>query len=167
MIKSVTFISIATTTFVLVLLGGVVYAYQGFISPTLAVQQPSSPQTINLPLIAPTSTNIPDISPQDAASIAVKFSSRTDLYSVELAAFNGAQTYKVTFSSGDTVFVALNGQVVGSTPPSQSAITSPTSQPKPSIIYSGPIKKAATAGHGGSSGSTGGGGGDGHEGGGD
>ena len=167
MIKSVTFISIATTTFVLVFLVGVVYAYQGSRSTTLAVQQPSSPQTINLPLIAPSSTNIPDISPQDAASIAVKFSNRTDLYSVELAEFNSSPTYKVTFSSGDTVFVALNGQVVGSTPPSQSARTSPTSQPKPSIIFSGPIKKPATAGHGSSNGNTGGGGGDSHEGGGD
>jgi uncharacterized membrane protein YgcG len=173
MIKSVTFISMVVTTFVLVLLAGVVYAYQGYAAsaPSPALQATSNPQIVDLSLNAQSQTNTSNISPQDAASTAVKFSNRTDLYSVELADFNGSQTYKVTFSSGDTIYVSLNGQVVGSAPPpqSQSVVASPTIQSPPAVIYQGPIKKRPTAGHGSSSGSSGGGegGGGGHEGGGD
>ena len=167
MIKSVTFISMVVTTFVLVLLAGVVYAYQGFAAsaPTPTLQSDINPQTVDLALNAQSpQTNTSDISPQDAASTAVKFSSCTDLYSVELADFNGYQTYKVTFSSGDTIYVSLNGQVVGSAPPpqSQSVVASPTTSPTPAVIYQGPIKKRPTAGHGSSSSSSGGGGGGGN-----
>jgi hypothetical protein len=169
MVKSVTFISMAITTFVIVLLAGVVYAYQGFAlstTTTPTVQPASDSQTLAISQIAPISTDIPAISPQNAASIAVKFSNRTDLYSVELADFNGSQVYKVTFSSGDAIYVAVNGQVVGSALPSQSTLASPTTQPKPPIVYEGPIKKRPTAGHGTSSGSSMGGSGSGiHEGG--
>jgi uncharacterized membrane protein YgcG len=173
MIKSVTFISMIVTTFVLVLLAGVVYAYQGFAAsaPTPTLQSTFNPQTVDLSLNPQSQTNSTDISPQEAASTAVKFSNRTDLYSVELADFNGSQTYKVTFSSGDTIYVSFNGQVVGSAPPpqSQSVVASPTTLSTPAVIYQGPIKKRPTAGHGGSSSSSngGGGGGGGHEGGGD
>jgi hypothetical protein len=173
MIKSVTFISMVVTTFVLVLLAGVVYAYQGFAAsaPSPTLQATSNPQTVDLSLNAQSQTNSSNISPQDAASTAVKFSNRTDLYSVELADFNGSQTYKVTFSSGDTIYISLNGQVVGSAPPpqSQSVIASPTTLSTPAVIYQGPIKKRPTAGRASSSGSggDGGGGGGSHEGGGD
>jgi uncharacterized membrane protein YgcG len=169
MIKSATLISAAVTTIVLVTLAGVAYAYK-----ELTTTPPSTPSTSSIalqavvfPLIASAPTNIPDISPQDAASIAVKFANRTDLYSVELADFNGSQTYKLTFSSGDVIYVAMNGQVVGSAPPSQSVVASPTTQPPPAVIYTGPIKKQATAGGGGDNSSGGGGGGGEHEGGGD
>jgi len=166
MIKSVTFISMAVTTFVLVLLAGVVYAYQGFAvsAPTPTLQATFNPQTVDLSLNTKSQTNTSDISPQDAASTAVKFSNRTDLYSVELADFNESQTYKVTFGSGDTIYVSLNGQVVGSAPPpqSQSVVASPTTSPTPAVIYQGPIKKRPTAGHGSSSSSSGGGGGGGN-----
>jgi hypothetical protein len=49
MIKSVTFISMAVTTFVLVLLAGVVYAYQGFAvsAPTPTLQATFNPQTVD------------------------------------------------------------------------------------------------------------------------
>jgi hypothetical protein len=172
MIKSVTFISMVVTTFVLVLLAGVVYAYQGFAAsaPTSTPQATMNPQTVDLSLNAQPQTNNSDISPQDAASTAVNFSNRKDLYSVELADFNGSQTYKVTFSSGDTIYVSLNGQVVGSAPPTQaqSVVVTPTTSPKPVVIYQGQVKKRPTAGHGSSSSGGGGGGGGGdHEGGGD
>lgn len=166
--KSIVLVSMALTTFVLVLVAGVVYAYQGFIapSPTPTVQSSSSLQTVALPLNEQSQAIVQSISPQDAATIAVKFSSRTDLYSVELADFNGSQSYKVTFSSGDVIYVAMTGQVVGSAPPSQTILASPTPAPPPAVIYTGPIKKRAS-GNGGDSGNSGGGdgGGGGHEGG--
>jgi len=170
MIKSVTIISIAVTTFVLVFLAGVVYAYQSFNSPasTPTPDLQSSVQTASLDLVTPSPAVVSDISPQDAASTALKFSNRTDLYSVELADFNGSQTYKVTFSSGDVIYVSLNGQVVGSALPTQPIVSAPTTQPAPAIVYSGPIKKHASAGGGGNNNSSGGGGGGGeHDGGGD
>jgi hypothetical protein len=168
--KSVTLISMALTTFVMVLLTGVVYAYQGFIapSPTPTAQASSSVQTVALPLVeqAPGPAGAPVVSPQDAASIAVKFSTRTDLYSVELADFNGSQSYKVTFSSGDVIYVSMTGQVVGSAPLSQSILAYPTPPSTPVVLYTGPIKKRASGGGGDSGNSVGGGGGGGdHEGG--
>jgi uncharacterized membrane protein YgcG len=169
MIKSATFISIAVTTFVLILLAGVVFAYQGSItSVSLPTAQASSDmQAVALPVIAPSPTNIPAISPQDAASIAVKFSNRTDLYSVELADFNGFQTYKVVFSSGDAIYVAMDGKVVGVVSSSQPVVASPTPQPMPAVVYTGPVKKRPTIGNGGGDSNSGGGGGGEHEGGGD
>jgi hypothetical protein len=166
MIKSATLISMAMTTFILVLLAGVVYAYQGFAAtPVAPTDQPTKTvQSVTLPLAVPTSTSTAVISPQDAASLAASFSNRKDLYSVELADFNGSQTYKVTFSSGDILYVSLSGQVVGSAAPTQSIVSAPPTKVPPVIVYTGPIKKHATAVHGsGGSGSGGGssGGGDG------
>ena len=60
---------------------------------------------------------MPKVAPQDAASIAAKAINRTDLYSVELADYQGTQAYKVTFSSGDIVYVSMDGQVLGTEPP--------------------------------------------------
>jgi hypothetical protein len=158
MIKSVTFISIAVTTFVLILLAGVVYAYQGSLTsaPLPSAQASSDMQSVALPVIAPSPTDAPAISPQDAASIAVKISNRTDLYSVELANFNSSQTYKVVFSSGDVIYVAMDGRVVGIASSSQPVVTTPTT--KPQIVYTGPIKKRPTAGRSGGNNNIGGGG---------
>ena len=49
-----------------------------------------------------------------AAGIASEFLGRTDAYTVELAQYNGVQAYKVTFLSGDVVYVSPDGQVLGS-----------------------------------------------------
>jgi uncharacterized membrane protein len=67
----------------------------------------------------------PMISPQQAAQIAAQYMGHSDLYSVEGAPYNGAQVYKVTFSSGDVVIVDTTGQIVAVQPgPSQSAFNS-------------------------------------------
>jgi hypothetical protein len=52
------------------------------------------------------------ISPQDAAQIAALFMGRSDLYSVESDTYNDASAYKVTFSSGDILWVDMNGEVM-------------------------------------------------------
>ncbi len=38
------------------------------------------------------------------------------MFSVQLANYNGQQAYMVTFSSGDLVYVSLQGQVLGVVP---------------------------------------------------
>jgi uncharacterized membrane protein YgcG len=167
--KSVTLISVTVTTVVLLTLSGVVFAYKGLVTPKTPSLQSASPQSqvLAFPVAASVPADNPDITPQDAASIAIKFSNRTDLYSEELADFNGSQVYKLTFASGDSIYVDLKGQVVGATPPSQSAVVSPTTQPPPAVIYTGPVKKHASGQSGGNSGGTSssGGGGE-HDGGG-
>lgn len=163
MTKNVTLISVAITTLALTTLAGVVYAYKILITPpTPSPTSSAAPQAVAFPLIASSApANNANISPQDAAAIAVKFSNRTDLYSIELADLNGTQTYKLTFSTGDVLYISLDGQVVGSAPPTKSMVASPT-PPPPAIIYTDPIKKKASAGKGGddhNSNSSGGGGG--------
>ena len=159
MIKNVTLISVAITTVVLVIVAGVVYAYQGFMTPKTVSTPPASSDAVSFPLMvsAPTDvpTNVPNVSPQDAASLAAKFSNRTDVYTVEIADFGGTQSYKVTFGSGDTVYIAMNGQVIG-------AVQAPPAPPPPLVISSDPPKSHGGRNKGGSSGGSGsGGGGDG------
>ena len=121
MIKNATFISIAVTTFVLILLAGVVYAYQGSetYSSLPAAQQSSDMQAVALPVISPSPTDPAAISPQDA----------------------------------------MNGRVVGIASSSQPVIAATTPQPMPVVVYTGPIKKRPTSGHGGGTNNPGGGGG--------
>lgn len=108
--KNTIFISAALTAFVLAMLAGVVSAYNG-ISGSKTQQSQASAQPVQL-AVTPSS-----VSPQDAATIAATYLKHTDLYSVELADLTGTQTYKVTFSSGDVVYVSLAGQVLKTTPP--------------------------------------------------
>jgi len=167
--KEVSFITAALTTFVLAMAAGVVYAYKNVSAAQpsgsqLAANQPSNQpldQTaVNYPLVAPAPAQATVLSPQDASSVAAKYLNRTDLYSVELADFNGAQVFKVTFSSGDIVYVDMKGTVLGAVPP-----------PAPVVVSSTSPKRAGSGHHNGGGGSGGSGdgeheGGD-HEGGGD
>ena len=113
-------ISASVTAFVMALTAGAVYAYRNTSNTPKVVQQQEQPvsqvgTTLQLQAAAPAAS--PSMSPQDAASLAAKAINRTDLYSIELADYQGAQAYKVTFSSGDIVYVGLDGQVLGSEPP--------------------------------------------------
>jgi uncharacterized membrane protein YgcG len=126
--RSITMISAAITTFSLVVLGSVVYAYRVLAAArpnqVAAVATQPLPEHAALPPVAK-SVNM---SPQDAAAAAAKFLSRTDPYSVQLSDFNGTQAYKVTFSSGDVVFIGLDGLVLGTVPaPAQVASAGPSS----------------------------------------
>jgi hypothetical protein len=44
--------------------------------------------------------------------VAGSYIHRTDAYSVESLSTNGVTAYKVTFSSGDVVYVSTDGQVI-------------------------------------------------------
>lgn len=72
-----------------------------------ALQNPSA-QNASASASAPAS----GVSPKKAAEIAGEYLKQSKIYSVEIAAFNGANVFKVTFSSGDIVMVSLNGEVL-------------------------------------------------------
>ncbi len=121
--KIVMTISAGITAFVLALTAGAVYVSRN-LTTTVAVAQASTsqpPVSMQAAPVADVASSAPtvaaNVAAQDAASIAAKYLNRTDLYSVELADFQGTQAYKVTFSSGDIVIVSLQGQVLSATPP--------------------------------------------------
>jgi uncharacterized membrane protein YgcG len=156
--KSSVFLSVALTAFVVSILAGIIYAYNGltFTEPFSSTQVATQDQaTIQVPPTASSTQSIVSVSPQDAAAIAAKFLKRTDLYSVQLATINGLQLYKVAFVSGDAVYVSLDGQVV---------LSVPAPQPSPTpvvIIISVPGNSPHGSRGGGGSGGSDGGGGDG------
>jgi hypothetical protein len=111
--KSTLFISVVLTTFMLAVLFGVASAYKSVVgsTQTAAVQpQPTETvQTVSEPIAAVVPTQI---APEAAAALASKVLGRTDLYSVEVTQFEGADAYLVTFSSGDIVYLSLDGQIL-------------------------------------------------------
>ena len=114
--KSSLFISAVLTTFVLAVLAGVFTTYRTLNNNTqVSVSQPA-------PVVATVPTAI---TAQAAAQVAAQFLGRSDLYAVESASLNGASAYKVTFSSGDVVYVSPQGQVLSTiAAPSVSASSS-------------------------------------------
>jgi hypothetical protein len=104
--KSSLFISAILTTFVLAVLAGVVSAAHYFTANAQAASvQPS-------PTVQETNAVPNNLPPEQLAQIAARFIGRSDLYSVEIAPFNGISAYKVTFSSGDQVYIDPQGNVL-------------------------------------------------------
>jgi hypothetical protein len=110
--KSTLFISAILTTFMLAVLFGVVSAYQNSLGSTQEVAVQSPPAAVVQVVDTPTPVQVTNITPEEAAAIASKVLNRTDLYSVEAAQLEGVDTYLVTFSSGDLVYVGMDGQVL-------------------------------------------------------
>ena len=101
--KSSLFISTILTVFVLAILAGTVTAYRSLTNLGVQAQQP-----------APVTEVVQNqISPEQAAQLAAQYWGRNDLYSVESTSVKGMDAYKVTFSTGDVVFVSPAGQVIG------------------------------------------------------
>jgi hypothetical protein len=120
--KSTLFVSAVLTTFLLVMLIGVVSAYQAMTktnpvivstAASAARQQPVS-DVDNAPVLTPTAQAAP-VTPEQAAQLAAQVIGRTDLYSVETSKLEGVDAYLVTFSSGDLVYVGLTGQILSIT----------------------------------------------------
>jgi len=112
--KSTLFISAALTTFMLAVLLGVASAYKNIVSSTqdqVAVVQPQPTAMVEM-VSEPIPTQVVNITPEEAAAIASKVLGRTDLYSVEGAQLDGVDAYLVTFSSGDLVYIGMDGQVL-------------------------------------------------------
>jgi uncharacterized membrane protein YgcG len=160
--KSALFVSAALTAFVLAILASVVSAFSTAktsevtttVSPTQEVAIAAVPTQPD-----PTATQPTQVGPEQAASIAAQFMNKTDVYSVESSSINSVNAYKVVFSSGDIVYVGLDGKVI-STAKLQPAVVNidPTPAPK---------KHRSSSGGGSSGGSNGGGSGGGGDDGGD
>jgi uncharacterized protein YpmB len=127
--RGLTLISVAITTFSALLIASIVYGYDAGTSRQSAPgasKQVADIQALvaQAPAAKAASTSV---SAQQAATIAQNFLQRTDAYSIELADYNGVQAFKVTFSSGDIVYVSLSGEVLGTVAPEVQV----ASQPRP------------------------------------
>lgn len=114
--KSTLFISAVLTTFVIAVLAGVVSAYQKMsgTDPIAAnTVSNSESQVIANSDSIPTPTEVQPVNwtAQEAAALAAQVLGHDDLYSVEVTELNGESVYMVTFSSGDLVYVSLDGQI--------------------------------------------------------
>jgi hypothetical protein len=101
--KSSLFISTILSVFMLAILAGAVSAYRSFSGSVL--------QPVQLAPAVQTAQNL--VSPEQAAQLAAQYWGRNDLYSVESTVVRGMDAYKVTFSSGDVVYVSTTGQIEG------------------------------------------------------
>ncbi len=107
--KSTIFISATLTTFALAVVYSLVYAYRSG-ATTAAIT----------PTIAPTATDVPvataetptTVTPVQAAQLAAQVLGHNDLLSAESANLNGVDGYKISFQSGDVVYVSLTGQIL-------------------------------------------------------
>jgi hypothetical protein len=110
--KSTLFISAALTTFMLAILFGVASAYQNIVKSTqpMAVQtQPPAAEMVSAPIIPTQATTI---TPEAAATLASQVINRTDLFSAEVTQLDGVDAYLITFSSGDLVYVSMDGKIL-------------------------------------------------------
>jgi len=114
--KSTMFISAVLTTFVMATLAGVASAYQKMSDNNLAgtTQLQAQSQVAEVSNSIPASTEGESVNwtPEEAAALAAQVLGRDDLYSVEVSDLNGETVYLVTFSSGDLVYVSLDGQIL-------------------------------------------------------
>ena len=114
--RSITLVSVAITAFSSVMVASALYGYRvsarARSEQTLA-SQPEVRQA-STEMIAAAAELTTSVMPKQAAALAAEFLGRTDLYSVQLVEYSGVQAYKVTFSSGDVVYISLSGQVLGS-----------------------------------------------------
>ncbi|MBK7453626.1 MAG: hypothetical protein IPJ46_07880 [Anaerolineales bacterium] len=115
--KSTLFISAALTTFMLAVMFGVASAYQKIVQTGVATeaaqqQTQSQAQPVNTMITGTSSTVSGAMTIEQAADLASNVIGRTDLYAAENAKLNGVDAYMVTFSSGDLVYVGLDGNIL-------------------------------------------------------
>jgi len=94
------------------MLVGTVSAYRNmFDSNQIAAQpQPQVKQSATV-ISNPSDVQLVNWTPEEAATLAAEVLGHDDLYSVEVTDLNGENVYLVTFSSGDLVYVSLDGQI--------------------------------------------------------
>ncbi len=127
--RSVALVAAAVTTFSLVVLVSVVYAYRGLAAGPSSARLGSDPsvKTVEVGNAAPSDSasagsqlslgQAPTLSVQAAGSIASQFINQTDLYSAEMSTYNGVPAFKIAFSSGAIVYVSMSGTVLDVVPP--------------------------------------------------
>jgi len=114
--RKASLIAASVTAFTLVMLGSVAYAYRVLAAPRPMLALPSAALPVADRPSSPYSGPQSQISARDAASVASTLLPGESAYSVELSAWNGTTAFKVTFSSGDVVYVGLDGRFLASVP---------------------------------------------------
>src|SRR4030042_3886847 len=114
--RNITLFSVAITAFSAVLLASAIYGYRVSAKPRLApaASMPAIGPEVSAPdqsteLLSVAPQLISSVTPKAAAAAAAGYLGRPELYSVELTQLKGIPAYKVTFISGDVVFLALEG----------------------------------------------------------
>ena len=113
--KSTMFISAVLTTFMLAIMFGVASAYQKIVQTggvETAVVQQVQPTDVAVAAPVMTTVSAATVTLEEAAAIASSVLGRTDLYASENSTLNGVDAYLVTFSSGDLVYVSLDGKIL-------------------------------------------------------
>lgn len=108
--KSPIFISVVLTTFALVTLYSVVYAYRNS-SNVLSVAAKGVDTAVPEPTSDATVRTV--ITPEEAAQLAAAVVGETNLLSAETSTFNNIDAYKITFTNNDVVYVGWDGQILG------------------------------------------------------
>jgi len=112
--KSTLFISTALTIFMLVVVYGVVSAYQENVKRKDATAQATAEPVVQE--AAASAVSIPEmfgvISPEQATALAVEFMGDTTVYGVEVVEYEGTPAFLVTFSSGKLVYVSPTGEII-------------------------------------------------------
>ena len=112
--KSTIFISAVLTTFALVMLYGVVSAYQSMSNLPVTTPVPTNTATETRepdPTLEPIATQA-FVSPEQAAQIAAQVTGNPNLLSAESSSVNNTNAFKITFTNNDVVFVGLDGQIL-------------------------------------------------------
>jgi hypothetical protein len=107
-------VSVALTSFVVVILTGVITQVKEAAAPveeTIQVDPTAGFTFTPTETLVPTAQKTP-LSPEQAANMAAQILSRQDLFSVEKVTNSGLVTYKVAFSNGDIVYMGQDGQVL-------------------------------------------------------
>ena len=118
-------ISAALTAFILVIGTGIASAYQRVNSTIEAVKVNTSADIARVDQAQPVAdAALPDanaqlamITHEEAALVASNYFGQTDLYSVENVVWEGVDAYEVVFSTGDSVYISMTGEVLGTKAP--------------------------------------------------
>ena len=127
-------ISAALTAFILVIATGITSAYQSVTASIEAVKTQATGearvevvQQMEPTAFIPATEEIKvALTHQEAALVAANFLEQTDLYSVENVIYEGIDAYKVVFSTGDTVYIGMYGDILGTEAPATVVITDTT-----------------------------------------
>jgi hypothetical protein len=136
--KNTLFLSAGITTFILVILAGLLLKVRpaGLAAPVAPVVPTAvatqAPTDTLQPAPTVTTATVPTvagvITPQEAVFIASNALGNTQVYSVDSETRYGLDVYKVTFSSGHIVYVSPSGVILAIISP-QTAVIQPTIDP--------------------------------------
>ena len=120
-------ISAALAAFILVIGTGIASAYQSVNASIEAAKISATADAARVVETQPLAEAVPadlgaqpaqaTLTHQEAALVAANYLDQTDLYSVENVVWEGMDAYEVVFSSGDSVFVSMTGEVLGTKAP--------------------------------------------------